>query len=187
MKFEEVKKNRIKMFDSPEFLQRIKDEDPRMKKYLGILKKINMNGFITLESQAGLYQKIVNDDGDNVTYSEKSYITGFMEESKVIKFMNYISLSTDKICLIIHTVDNEFKIPSKYDIPLTIRTKDNISNINTHTSTIIPQRIIDMYKKEIKINKSEKIIHILCYDPRFNRDAKNDNGLFTEILTALKI
>jgi len=53
MKFEQVKEHRVEMFDSPQFLDRIEDEDERMLKYLKILKEINLNGFITLESQAG--------------------------------------------------------------------------------------------------------------------------------------
>jgi len=39
-------------------------------------------------------------------------------------------------------------------------------------STIIHQSVFDMYRKEIKINKSEKIVLIECLDPIFNRDAK---------------
>jgi hypothetical protein len=53
MKFKDVQKNRIKIFDSPEFVKRIKDEDDKMLKYLDILKQINLYGFITLNSQAG--------------------------------------------------------------------------------------------------------------------------------------
>ena len=42
-----------------------------------------------------------------------------------------------------------------------------------------------MYKKEIKLNKSEKVVLILCYDPKLNRDAKNKDGLFREVLKSL--
>jgi hypothetical protein len=38
MKFNDALQERIKMFSSKMFLQRIKDEDPRMLKYLEILK-----------------------------------------------------------------------------------------------------------------------------------------------------
>jgi len=181
MKFNDVKTHRIKMFDTPEFLNRIKGEDPRMLKYLPLLKKINEYGFITIESQAGVEKK-----SETFTLSEKSYIIGFIEESRAENFIKHLSINSDKNCLIVHIVDKNFDIPAKYDIPLTIeQTKNNIKVV-THTSTVLPQNWYDMYKKEIKINKSEKVILLLCFDPKFNRDAKNKDGLFSEVLKSLK-
>ena len=101
MKFEQVKENRIKMFDTPEFIERIKAEDERMIKYLEILKEINLNGFITLESQAGQTIKY-----KNYIYNEKAYIIGFIEESKAEKFIKHLSLNSDKVAFIIYVVDN---------------------------------------------------------------------------------
>ena len=105
MKFNDTLQERIKMFSSDKFIQRIKEEDDRMLKYLEILKKINDYGIITLESQAGVQLKHVN-----TIYDEKAYILGFMEESKVVKFMNHLSLNTDKNCLVVHVVDDNFDI-----------------------------------------------------------------------------
>jgi hypothetical protein len=82
-----------------------------------------------------------------------------------------------------YVVDNSFNIPIKFDIPLTI---DNNNNVATHMSTIIPKSLDDMYKKEIKINKSEKVVIIFCYNPKFNRNAINKDGLFVEVLKTLK-
>ena len=81
MKFADSKENRIKMFDSPQFLQRIKDEDNYMLKYLEILKKMNEYGFITIESQSG------------VRKNEKSYVIGFVEESKAENFIKHLSIN----------------------------------------------------------------------------------------------
>ena len=53
-------------------------------------------------------------------------------------------------------------------------------------STIIPKSLLDIYKKEIKINKSEKVILLLCFDPKFNRDAKKKDGLFIDVIKSLK-
>lgn len=177
MKFADVKENRIKMFDSSEFIQRIKDEDKTMLKFLEILKQINFYGFITLESQSGQTKK-----SKNYVYNEKAYIIGFIEESKAEKFIKHLSLNTDKVAFIIHIVDNSFNIPAKFDIPLTIEN----DKVVTHMSTIIPQSVFDMYRKEIKINKSEKIVLIVCIDPNFNRNAKKKNGLFIDVLKTLK-
>ena len=163
MKFEQVKENRVKMFDTPDFIKRIKDEDNRMVKYLEILKEINLYGFITLESQAGQAKKT-----KNYVYNEKAYIIGFIEESKAEKFIKYLSLNSDKVAFIIYVVDDSYDIPARYDIPLTTEN----DKVITHMSTIIPQSLFDMYRKEIKINKSEKIVLIECLDPIFNRDAK---------------
>ena len=181
MKFEDVKTDRIKMLDTPEFLQRIKDEDVRMLKYLSLLKKMNEFGFITIESQAGVGKKYKTH-----IMSEKSYVIGFIEESKADKFIKHLSLNSDKNCLIIYIVDNNFNIPAKFDIPLTIEKKNNDIKVVTHTSTIIPKSLLDMYKKEIKINKSEKVVLIFCFDPKFNRDAKNKDGLFIDVIKSLK-
>jgi hypothetical protein len=177
MKFTDVKKNRIKMFDAPEFIQRIKDEDESMLKYLNILKEINFCGFITLESQAGHYKK-----SKNYVHNEKAYIIGFIEESRAEKFIKHLSLNTNKVAFIIHIVNNSYDIPAKFDIPLTTEN----DQVVTHMSTIIPQSVFDMYRKEIKINKSEKIILIECIDPVFNRDAKKKDGLFIDVLKTLK-
>jgi hypothetical protein len=174
MKFEDVKTHRIKMFDTPEFIKRIKDEDILMLKYLPILKKINLYDFITIESQSG------------VRKNEKSYVIGFIQESKAENFIKNLSINSDKNCLIIYTVDDKFDIPAKFDIPLTIEKKNNEIKVVTHTSTIIPKSLLDMYKKEIKINKSEKVVLLLCFDPKFNRDAKNKDGLFIDVIKSLK-
>jgi hypothetical protein len=181
MKFADSKENRIKMFDSAQFLQRIKDEDERMLKYLEILKKINENGFITLESQAGQSRKT-----KDYTINEKAYIIGFVEESKAENFIKQLSLNSDKIAFIVYTVDDKFDIPAKFDIPLTIEKKNNEIKVVTHMSTIIPKSLLDIYKKEIKINKSEKVILLLCFDPKFNRDAKKKDGLFIDVIKSLK-
>ena len=177
MKFEQVKENRIKMFDTPEFIERIKDEDERMLKYLNILKEINFYGFITLESQAGQTKKT-----KNYVYNEKAYIIGFIEESKAEKFIKHLSLNTDKVAFLIYVVDNSYNIPARFDLPLTTEN----DKIVTHMSTIIPRSVFDMYRKEIKINKSEKIVLIECLDPIFNRDAKKKDGLFVDVLKTLK-
>jgi hypothetical protein len=175
MKFEDVKTDRIKMFDTTKFLERIKEEDSRMLKYLPLLKKMNEYSFITIESQAGLHIKTSKNN-------EKAYVSGFIQESKAEKFIKHLSLNSDKVAFIIYVVDNSFDIPSKYDIPLTTEN----DKVVTHMSTIIPQSIINMYKKEIKINKSEKIVLIECIDPKFNRDAKTKDGLFVDVLKTLK-
>jgi hypothetical protein len=181
MKFEDVKTDRIKMFDSQQFLERIKDEDIRMLKYLPLLKKMNEYSFITIESQAGVGKKYKTH-----IMSEKSYIIGFIQESKAENFIKHLSINSDKNCLIIYNVDDNFDIPAKFDIPLTIEKKNNEIKVVTHTSTVLPQNWYDMYKKEIRINKSEKVILLLCFDPKFNRDAKNKDGLFIDVIKSLK-
>jgi hypothetical protein len=41
MKFNAAQKKAVSMFDNPEFIANIKEEDPTMVKHLDILKKIN--------------------------------------------------------------------------------------------------------------------------------------------------
>ena len=53
MKFNAAQKKAVIKFDDPQFIANIKEEDPTMVKHLDILKKINENGYLTKNSQAG--------------------------------------------------------------------------------------------------------------------------------------
>jgi len=53
MKFNAAQKKAVAKFDSPEFIENIKEEDSTMVKHLDILKEINECGLLTTNSQAG--------------------------------------------------------------------------------------------------------------------------------------
>jgi hypothetical protein len=56
----------------------------------------------------------------------------------------------------------------------------------THISAAIPQRAEDMFRKAVRLNKSEKVVYILCWDPEWNRLASNRDGLFRDVLKYLQ-
>jgi hypothetical protein len=175
------------MFDSKDFLERIKNEDASMLKQMNILKEINKAGFITTESQAGRKQKGKH-YLDNKPYiiEERAYITGFMLEKDAIKFIKDIGIYTDKNAVYVPICDDNIKIPASLDIPLTITTKAGKTEVSTHTSLALPKQAGDFFRKEAKLNKDGNIVYITCWDPIWNRLASGKKGLFTDVLHTLK-
>ena len=172
------------MFDSPEFIERIRDEDSTMLKHLPLLQKINQYGFITTESQAGNHKKgISKADGKPYELSERAYLSGFMMEDDAALFIKNMSLYTDKNAMYIPTCDAD--ISSSLDIPLTITRRKNGVTVETHMSPALPKDASDFFKKMAHLNKSEKVVFIFCWDPMWNRRASGRNGLFTEVYKRL--
>ena len=86
MKFNAAQKKAVTLFNNPEFIKNIKEEDPTMVKHLDILKKINENGYLTKNSQAGRKSNEY----------ERAYIQGFMMEKDAIIFIKKMNIATDK-------------------------------------------------------------------------------------------
>ncbi len=100
-----------------------------------------------------------------------------MLESNASKFIKNMAFHTDKNAIFIPFCDAY--IPSVLDIPLTISKKNNI--VETHASSILPFSVWDSYRKQLHINKNEKIVFILCWDTKWNRNASNTSGLFKDV------
>ena len=188
MKFKSAISRSVKMFSSPEFIERIKEEDSTMLKHLNILKAINANGFITDESQAGLKRSGISKflAGKKYEISERAYIAGFMLETKAINFIKNMSLSTDKNAIYIPFCNDNIFIPRSLDIPLTITKIAGKTEINTHMSVVLPESVWQSYRKRAHINKTEKVVFIECWDIKWNRNAAGSSGLFTDVLKILK-
>ena len=182
MKFQDAKKRSVEMFDSPEFIERIRDEDSSMLKHLPLLQKINHLGYITTESQAGNHKR-GKADGKPYELSERAYLSGFMMEEDAALFIKNMSLYTDKNAMYIPICDAE--IPPSLDIPLTITRKKTGVTVETHMSPSLPKEANDFFKKMVHLNKSEKVVFIFCWDPMWNRLASGKNGLFTEVYNRL--
>jgi hypothetical protein len=187
MKFQAAVQKSIRHLSSPEFQQRVADEDPSMHKHVPILKEINTYGYITNNSQAGRHFKGVNSiTKKHYDYSEKAYINGFMLQSKAVLFIKEMALSTDKLAQIIHpTTDKEtLELPSALDVPLTM---DMLSGeVHTHMPNTVSFAQWDAWRKECHIDKTEKIVHVMCYDLQWNRGASGSGGLFKDVLRVLK-
>jgi hypothetical protein len=186
MKFKEAQKKAIEMFESPDFFERIREEDARMLKQLPLLKKINTNGFLTQDSQAGKFQKGISIFTKKPFEThERAYLTGFIQEEKAGEFLKKIALKTDKNAIYIPICDDALNIPSSLDIPLTITKSQGKVEIHTHMSSALPSTTADFFRKQAHLSKSEKVVYIFCWDPLWNRLASGRNGLFTDILHCL--
>jgi len=166
MKFNAAQKKAIIKFDDPEFIKNIKEEDPTMVKHLNILKKINENGYLTKNSQAGRKSNEY----------ERAYIQGFMMKKDAIEFLKRMNIETDKNAIYVSINEKE----PLFNIPLTIQ----LNKVVTHMSTTIPLRVWDQERKYLNLNKD--VVYIFCWDPKWNRNASTKTGLFTDVLKILK-
>ncbi len=188
MKFGDAQKKSIQMFESDDFKQRIHEEDPSMIKHLSVLKEINKRGYLTTESQAGRCRKGAKSffDGKPYEIKERAYICGFIKKDVAEKFIKEMGINTDKNAVFIPICDDNIDIPRALDIPLTITIQKDKTEVNTHTSAAIPKSYAEQLRKEKKLNKSEYVVYVVCWDTKWCRNASDKNGLFTDILKILK-
>ena len=168
MKFNAAQKKAVSMFDNPEFIANIKEEDPTMVKHLYILKKINQYGYLTTNSQAGR----------KTNEYERAYIQGFMMKTHAIEFLKRMNIETDKNAIYVSINEKE----PIFDIPLTIE-KNQKWEVVTHMSTTLPVRIWNQERKYLNLDDG---VYIFCWDPKWIRNASSKNGLFTDVLNVLK-
>ncbi len=176
MEFKEAQTKAVSMFSSPQFIDRIRDEDPSMVKHLDLLKSMNRLGYITTSSQAGK---------KNVEISERAYITGFMLEPDAVQFIKNMSLFTDKNAVFVPCCTDDTYVPASLDILLTIATRG--SKTTTHMSTTLPMSYWHQEREEANLNTTENVVYIFCWDTRWNRDASSATGLFTDVINTLRV
>lgn len=186
MKFREACAAAVAMFGEKSFEEKIKEEDPLMVKYLPLLQKINKAGFLTTNSQAGHRSKGKQyQTGKPYELTERAYLLGFMLEEEAEKFIKTIGIETDKNAIFIPVGASADDLPSALDIPLTIVKKGSTISVDTHVATALPKEWSDSFKKMVHLNKSEKVVYILCWDTKWGRQAAGKNGLFTKVLECL--
>lgn len=187
MKFQEAKKHTLQTLSSEAFRKDIQEEDPKMVKFIPTFLEINRLDFLTTNSQAGHYQKGKSVfTGKPYTSSERAYLEGFLPEAKAEQFIKNMALHTDKNAIYVPSCSS-LDIPRKLDIPLTITESEGKQEIHTHMSTAVPTSLTDMLRKQLKLNKSEKVVYIFCWDNMWNRPASKKNGLFSEVIRILKM
>lgn len=186
MNFNKAKEKAIRMLSSDEFKERVLEEDASMLDHINNLIKINKKGFITTESQGGRKTTGKSPEGKHYTIEERAFISGFMLEKKAEEFIKTMNTETDKNAIFIPYCDDKVYLPSDLDIPLTITKKSGEkTEITTHTSSVLPKTIWEMYRKQAGIKKTEKIVHVFCWDTKWNRNASKKNGLFIDIIKHL--
>ena len=186
MKFKEALKKSVEMFNSKEFIERVHEEDPTMVKQLVLLQEINKLELLTENSQAGRFSKGLHYK-DNKPYEihERAYVSGFMLEKKANEFIKQFNILTNKNAAFIPICADTIYLPSSLDIPVTYSIHNNKININTHMSMALPNSVFESYKKQLKLNKSEKVVYLFCWDTKWNRLASKENGLFKDIIRVL--
>jgi len=188
MKFKDAQAKSVSLLSSPDFADRVKEEDASMIKHLDLLKNMNQYGYITTNSQGG--KKSVGNsvyDGKSYEMNERAYITGFMLESHAIKFIQYLGIHTDKNAIFVPYCGSKIHSPSSLDVPLTITKKGGKTEVTTHMNTVLPFTIWEQERKGAKINKTEKIAYIFCWDTKWNRNASVATGLFTDVVSILRL
>lgn len=150
--------------------------EPETIKSLKYLIKINKLGFITFDSQEGLYNKKYDID-------ERAYVIGFMPKKQAIEFNKNFNIKSDKICLIIQTYDgiDAKAIESQYDVPVTRQG----SQVHTHHSLIYPKDLVKQERKQFGISSKMNMLIVLCIDPKWHRKAASENGLYNDIINSL--
>ena len=186
MRFKEAQKRAIELFESPEFINERREEDPKMLKFLNLLQEMNRLGFLTENSQAGNFTRGKHYK-DNLPYQihERAYVSGFMLEKDAIDFIKEFNLLNNKNAAFIPICDDNIYIPSSLDIPVTYSIHKNEKTISTHFSMALPKTVFESYKKQLKLNKSEKVVYIFCWDTRWDYLASKNDGLFKDIIKVL--
>ena len=110
-----------------------------------------------------------------------------MLEEEAQKFIKNMGIYTDKNAVYVPFCSNDVKLPSALDIPLTITKIDGKILVETHTSLTLPESVGNFFRKEMKLSKTEKVVFVTCWDPKWNRLASGKKGLFTEVVNVLKM
>ena len=182
MKFNEAKAQAVALFNSAEFKERVMEEDASMLRQLAILQEINRHGFITVNSQAGAKTKGKHyETGKAYENMERAYLMGFMLETEAALFIKNMGIKTDKNAVFVPVCSDDIKLPSALDIPLTMTKSAGRTQIDTHFSSALPKSTFESFRKQAKLNKSEKIVFIFCWDSEWGRQ-----GLFKDVLRVLK-
>jgi len=178
MKFKEVQKNIISYLSSEEFKSR---EDAQTTN-TDLLIEINKLGFITENSQEGVIQKGYNKE-TKLSYEihERAYVTGFMLKDKALDFVNKIN-NSNKVAFIVSECSDEKYIY----VSISKNSKTNEFKGDTKLYTSLSSEIINAIKKDMKLNKSENIEFICCFDPVYGRKASSKYGLYKTIIDSLK-
>jgi len=97
-----------------------------------------------------------------------------------------MNINTDKNAIYIARCSDNVYRPANLNIPVTLELKDNNIDIFTHMSTVLPKLEYDRLRETAGINKNEKIVYIFCWDTKWNRDASEKLGLFTDVYKILQ-
>ena len=187
MDWEVAIKMAIMRFDTQQFQESI-STNKHMKELIPTLKEINRLGLLTIESQPGKHVNykhfLTNED---VEYSEKAFIAGFMQEELAEKFIQYFNINTDKFAMAITIAGNEVDMSVKLDFPMRIiKNKFQLTTeVHKHMSTSVPVDWFMVKRSHLFISPRENLVYLYCFDNKWNRLGNAEDGLFTDVLKAM--
>lgn len=186
MKFKDAQKRAIKLFETEEFISGLREEDPTMLYQIPLLKEINKLGFLTENSQAGRFSKGRHyKDNNPYEIHERAFVSGFMLEKRAEEFIKSFNLTTNKNAVFVPICGDTIDLPASLDIPVTYSVHNNNTTVSTHMSMALPNSIFEAYKKQLKLNKTENVVYIFCWDTKWDKLASKKDGLFNSIINVL--
>ena len=198
MKFADAQKKMIEYLSSDEFTSR-EDAETTVSS-VPILKRIVRGGFLTDNSQEGLIMNGFNPDSKRYYHiEERAYVTGFLKSEKALALVAWINSYTDKVAFVIDSDPSKaydtlfFEGDTKLvpSIPVTVEgsspTKGKITKLEPATTltTRLPEKVVEFQKKNVHINKAEKVFYVAVFDPKYGRKAAGVGGLYADILKGL--
>lgn len=139
------------------------------------LQDINRNGFLTIDSQQG---------SDNALDLERAYVCGFMRPNHYERALHAMNqLRSDKLLLNIPVAtEKDFKARR---IPLTIDKRTH--EAFTTNAMFVPSMDFRFLKKQAGLKPGEAVLLVLAMDPKWGRAATSKQGLYHDLIRALKM
>lgn len=129
------------------------------------LADINRLGFVTIDSQEGLRD-------------ERAYVTGFVQPGRAERFVERLNVSGDMVALVLRP--NARYVPDT-NIAVTRQKQTAVTKIPLLNS----KADINGLQKEAGIAKSQKVLLVDCFDPKWGRKAYATDGVFAAVISAL--
>ena len=196
LSFSEAQEWLIKHLDSAAFKKRENAEDTISS--IPILQKIVKEGMITENSQEGTVSSGFNKI-TKVYYKEKqrAYLSGFMKPKESFEFVDWINIYTDKVAFIVAVIPediDEHIRRSTSAIAVTVETGSKTKLPNNPTDykkiSIMPQFIdeetFESIKRSSNIKSDIDVYFVTVFDPKYGRLASSKDGLYADVLKALK-
>ena len=196
LSFSDAQEWLINHLDSAAFKKRENAQDTISS--IPLLQKIVKQGMITQNSQEGTiskgFSKITN---KFYKIKERAYLSGFMKHDISFKFVDWINIYTDKVAyvtaVIPDDIDNEIRRTTT-PIAVTVGTSSTVklpeNPTNYEKDSIIPQYIDEetfhAIKRGSNIKYDENVDLINIFDPKYGRLASSKDGLYADVLKALK-
>ncbi len=197
--FELALKNNVKYLQSSEFKTR-GDSDDTIDS-IPTLVNINKLGLLTIDSQPGIQSRYKGiKTGKPTIQHQRAYVVGFMKRKDAEEFVGKFNtdISSDKLCIVHSIIDDEkhvigpsFPKPRPLRLPLTMQqVNGQPMSIVTADDSPINQSTILLETREAGLllldDEWKEFVRLICFDTKWNRNARNHSGLHSYMIKILK-